>query len=211
MAHQIHQPPVHCLPRRVCLQQGHNPGLLCPLLELHEPLFRTVLRHAEAGLEEGRRGLLRAGGAVRDLAGEGVVVGDALELGLELPNIHTTPSLQLVPRGNQLPQPHRRLKLLELPQLLRAQRLLELVGLGIEIHPVGPVRALECGLLLLAREYLQHQLVLVVHDHTVDDFKDTSHHVADGGGVVAGVGFVVIGGIGLLVVAGHGCLCQHGS
>mmetsp|Transcript_54154 Transcript_54154/g.144280 ORF Transcript_54154/g.144280 Transcript_54154/m.144280 type:complete len:213 (-) Transcript_54154:375-1013(-) len=88
-------------------------------------------------------------------------------------------SAQCSPNARDQPQAPVGFALLDLTRLLLADSLLKLVRFRKEVHPICSVLARKTLALLQALEYFDDQLVLVLHNHAVDDLENTHENFID--------------------------------
>mmetsp|Transcript_50510 Transcript_50510/g.114745 ORF Transcript_50510/g.114745 Transcript_50510/m.114745 type:complete len:443 (-) Transcript_50510:273-1601(-) len=180
MPHCFNETTAYSSSTSISLQQRHHLAFASAFTKLHKSLLPSILHHSDACLKETEcRRLLRTRCSIRDLPCQTVVVRDPFELTLQLLDVCSASLLHCVPRGNQLAESHRCFELLKLPILFSAQCLLQFVRLCVEVHAIGPVRTLESCLLLLALKHPQHELVLILNDHTIDDLENTNQNLVD--------------------------------
>mmetsp|Transcript_19535 Transcript_19535/g.47201 ORF Transcript_19535/g.47201 Transcript_19535/m.47201 type:complete len:217 (-) Transcript_19535:49-699(-) len=193
MSHRFNQTTAHCSSPSISLQQRDHLAFAGAFTKLHQGFLPSIFHHSDTSLKEGHRCLLRTRCSISDLPSEAVVVSNPLELTLQLLNVRSATLLHRVSRWDQLSKSHRSLELFQLTILLCAQRFLQFVGFGVEIHSIGPVCTLESCLLLLALKYTQYEFILILDDHGIDNLEDTgdncihswsctitSHNILDG-------------------------------
>mmetsp|Transcript_54162 Transcript_54162/g.144369 ORF Transcript_54162/g.144369 Transcript_54162/m.144369 type:complete len:203 (-) Transcript_54162:326-934(-) len=149
-------------------------------MKLHVPFLDTVLVDFHAALHEiCLPSFFRTRGSIRNLARQLEIVRNAVELSLQLLDFSLARDVSFSTHGIQLSQAPVGFALLDLTRLLLADSLLKLVRFRKEVHPICSVLARKTLALLQALEYFDDQLVLVLHNHAVDDLENTHENFID--------------------------------